>query len=339
MAPPTPPASTPPAPSSPGATRRWRPWLLAAAGLALLLLFGAIGLEAFARHRWGLGHPLVMLADPDLEYVAAPNQRIVRRGNRIETNALGMRSSGFSAERSSPEEFRVLVLGDSVMFGGAQTDQAELATERLGPLLEARLGRPVAVGNASAGSWGPPNWLGWLRSRDLCDADVLVVVLSSHDAGDVISGNWTPPPPLNPLFPALEEALERVFPEAATPPDGPVAVAGLDPRDRILALAALQEIAAFADAAGVPLVALHFPGLRETATGEEEAGSADVDAWAAPHAGRGSRVLRERLAAGSTADLPTTRFHRDDLHPNTAGQAVLAEVLAERIAEVVQTRD
>ncbi|MDB5321808.1 MAG: hypothetical protein JWN40_3439 [Phycisphaerales bacterium] len=96
-----------------------------------------------------------------------------------------MRNEDFPPYKTRPGELRVLVVGDSVVNGGVLTDQSQLATTLLEQKLSADLKRPVIVGNISAGSWGPPNELAYLKRYGLFDADVVVIVLSSHDYADV----------------------------------------------------------------------------------------------------------------------------------------------------------
>ena len=160
--------------------------LLAAAEIAFRLLAGA---------------RLLYHTDPAIEYVPRPDQSVVQRGVRFETNRWGMRSP--STSREKPEgAFRVLVLGDSMVFGHTNIDQADLATTRLSTL-ELGDGRKIEALNVSAPSWGPGNLLGWLETNSLLGADAAVVVLSSHDLDD--DRTFTPPdraiyPQEQPLF-------------------------------------------------------------------------------------------------------------------------------------------
>ena len=144
-------------------------------GLFVLLITTEIAFRLYA------GERLLYRADPAIEYLPQPDQSVVQRGVHIETNALGMRSSPPSQDPDSV--FRVLVLGDSVVFGHTNINQADLATTILsGQKLSD--GRKMEVLNVSAPSWGPGNLLAWIEGNDLLDAAVAVVVLSSHDLGD-----------------------------------------------------------------------------------------------------------------------------------------------------------
>lgn len=156
-------------------------WLLR---LGLATIAGFALLEVVARYCFDLGDPPRMMSDPLIEYLYRPNQTCRRFGNLIHYNAYSMRADDFPPHKRSPHELRVMVVGDSVINGGAPTNQSQLATAILQRELSARLHRPVIVGNCSAPSWGPPNELAYMLRYGLFDADVVVIVLSSHDYAD-----------------------------------------------------------------------------------------------------------------------------------------------------------
>jgi hypothetical protein len=155
----------------------------ALAGILIILFGFGSAAEWFARARLGLGNPPLSVTHPTIEYLFKPNQDVLRFGNRVRINAYGMRSDDFPTNKAQ-DEFRVLVFGDSVLNGGNLTDQKELATELLSVRLEQALERPVVVGNVSAGSWGPGNWLGYAREYGFFDADAVVLLISTHDYRD-----------------------------------------------------------------------------------------------------------------------------------------------------------
>jgi hypothetical protein len=95
-----------------------------------------------------------------------------------------MRADDFPPLKSSANEFRVIVVGDSIVYAGVRIDQKEIDTEILKRDLQHDLVRPVIVGNASAKSWGPPNELAYLKRFGTLDADVVILELSSHDYAD-----------------------------------------------------------------------------------------------------------------------------------------------------------
>jgi lysophospholipase L1-like esterase len=169
---------TDPSPRKKSRLRRWAIRLL----LFFFLLF--IAGELFARFYLGLGDPPLSEADPQMEYLFKPDQNCRRFGNHIKYNHYSMRSDDFPLHKSQPTELRVMVIGDSIINGGVLSDQAGTCTSLLQQKLTADLHRPVIVGNISAGSWGPPNELAYLKKFGLFDADILVIVLSSHDYAD-----------------------------------------------------------------------------------------------------------------------------------------------------------
>ena len=140
--------------------------------------------ELFCRFVIGLGDPPLYVADPKMEYLLQPSKTYYRFHKRFSVNQYGMRSDGFPPEKSDASEFRVLVIGDSVIYGGVRIDQSDIDTEILKRSLQEQLGRPIVVGNASAKSWGPPNELAYLQRFGTLQADVVILELSSHDYAD-----------------------------------------------------------------------------------------------------------------------------------------------------------
>ncbi len=160
----------------------------------------------------GLGDPPLYVHDDEIEYLMKASARYERFGNEISINRFHMRSGDVTLKKTEADEFRVLVISDSVMNGGSLTDQAELATSLLEGSLGARHGGKVTVCNVSAGSWGPENQLAYVERFGLFDADAIVLVVNSEDAVDVIdyqhrtAGVRKTHPTKRPRF-ALEEAF------------------------------------------------------------------------------------------------------------------------------------
>jgi len=154
--------------------------------LVLLFLATAVGLsELFCGYVLDLGNPPLYQMDSAMEFHLQPSKAYSRFHNRFYVNRYAMRADDFPPQKSSSNELRVLVIGDSILYGGVRIDQAEIGTELLKRNLQRELGRPVVVGNASAKGWGPPDELGYLKRYGTLDADVVVLELSSHDYEDV----------------------------------------------------------------------------------------------------------------------------------------------------------
>ena len=308
----------------PRRSARRRRLAIAAVAAPLLLVGGA---EGFLRLRYGLGDPPLMMSDPQTEYRYAPSHHYRRLGNRIDVNAYSMRSDDFPPAKASPAERRVLVIGDSVINGGGYTDQAELATS----ILQARLrrdGTPLAiVGNASAGSWGPQNELGYVAEFGLLGADVVVIVVSSHDARDEVeafpAASVVGPPAYR--F-ALAEVYDKVFAHhftsarPASPADPPPNhVGAAEP-----CLRAFGELIDRCRAAGArPIVVFHYERPELDLAGDSE-GHRLLRAVCAAH-GVVPASMKDALKASIAAGRDP---YRDALHPNAIGQSVLADVIA-----------
>ncbi|MDX2203069.1 MAG: SGNH/GDSL hydrolase family protein [Hyphomicrobiaceae bacterium] len=290
------------------------------ARVALAVVCIAVAAELICRFGVGLGDPPLFRIDSDIEYLAAPSRCHQRFGNSVCFNSLSMR-----AEEPPPRAAgaaRILVLGDSIIHGGVLTDQAELATS----LLQKGLGREAWVGNASAPSWGPANLLAYTRRFGWLQADLAILVLSSHDLTDLpeFRQDYGADYPIRPPHLALEEAVTRYGPRVFPP------LAALSPqatpprrtytedqrtREGVAALAdLLRQMKAGAGAAYVVL----YPTVTE------------LDGGPAPE--RALEIAEIRKLGLPYIDLIGAKtwrrsYYRDDIHPNAEGQAALAAIL------------
>jgi hypothetical protein len=153
-----------------------RLYAMIAGAAALLVLSAEVAYRVFA------GDKLLYSAHPEIEYVPQPNQAVQQRGIDMRTNAWGMRS-GQVSEQKPAEAYRLLVVGDSVVFGHTNIQHAALATTLLSDA-ELRDGRRLQALNVSASSWGPGNMLAWLELNGTFNSDTAILVLSTHDLED-----------------------------------------------------------------------------------------------------------------------------------------------------------
>jgi hypothetical protein len=170
------------------------------AGLTIGVLAILLVTAEFA-FRLTAGQRLLYSPHPTIEYLPKPDQSVVQRGVRFETNEWGMRSPAAAREKPNGA-FRILILGDSVVFGHTNINHADLATTLLSGQ-ELGDGRKIETLNVSAPSWGPGNLLAWIEANDFLGADAVAVVLSSHDLDD--NRTFAPPdsrayPQEQPLF-------------------------------------------------------------------------------------------------------------------------------------------
>ena len=304
-------------------------WLLAG-GLILV-----VGVELVARYVLGLGTPPLSQPHPRIEYLFQPNQDVSRFGNRVLINAYGMRSADFP-ELKPAEELRVMIFGDSVLNGGNLTDHDALATTLLSQRLAETEGRPVVVGNISAGSWGPGNWLAYAKDYGFFDADVVVLLISSHDVADnptFVSLNPNTHPQQKPVS-ALVEGMTRYLPRYLPSLGEPVQSDSEAPADDADSQAAvrqgLADLRAFLELAQqeVPRVlVVQHPERQELTTRKAQPGFAMIRALAVDLGVEVISAFPAMDAALADGENP----YRDNIHVNTVGQAVLADVFFEAL--------
>lgn len=310
--------------------RRWALRLL----LAFIVL--AVAGELFCRYRLGLGDPPLLMTDPQIEYLYQPSHVYHRFGNTIAINRWSMRSGDFPEHKSSSNELRVLVIGDSVVNGGAQTDQRDIATEIIRRDLPPRIGnRPVVVGNISAASWGPPNMLAYVKKFGLFDADIVILVLSSHDWADVPTFSPLPAdmPTHKPLF-ALQEAIGRYLPRylpsalGGSGPEPLEAFSGPDPNDPavLASLNAVHDLIALGQQSGAKVALMQHLERNETMDHLKPGHNAIAAA------GRATGVSVIQLGPSfEQARRAGEQPYRDDIHPNQVGQRVIAQMIEDWI--------
>ena len=144
--------------------------------LLLLILLAEVALRVL----FGFGDPSLYVADPEIGYLLAPNQKTRRFGNRIQINAYSMRADEISKE-PDPASFRVFLLGDSIANGGWWTDQDDIISEQIEAKLEGDRASSVEVLNTSANSWGPRNELAYVQKFGTFGSQVVVLLINTDD--------------------------------------------------------------------------------------------------------------------------------------------------------------
>jgi GDSL-like Lipase/Acylhydrolase family len=150
--------------------------------LAATLLI--LTVEIVGRHLFGLGDPPLATSDPNVEYLPVASRTFHRFGNTIHINAYHMRAPEFPPSRTGVNEYRILLIGDSIIYGGNRLDQSQIIGEQLTTKLAQRINRPVIVGSAAASSWGPRNMLAYLERFGVFDAQVAILTLSAHNLNE-----------------------------------------------------------------------------------------------------------------------------------------------------------
>lgn len=281
-----------------------------------VILFSVLAVGEIALRCYGFAKAPLYFGSNRYEYMACPNQEGMRFGNRYHYNAYSQRS-----EEPDSSKVIVLGLGDSVLFGGVQTDQADLATS----LFSEETGMQML--NISAGSWGPDNCAAYLREKGLFTARSMFLVVSSHDAYDNM--DFLPVVGVHPSYPdrqyslAWGELIERYL----LPRLFPARKEGMDPDRQVLAgirkngktfNSGFGELKSMADSVGIPLIVyLHAERSEMQEKAYNDQGNLII-AWAKEN---GVRLVKE-------LDYPfTVDDYRDGIHLNKNGQRKLATIM------------
>lgn len=189
-----------------------------------VIILVALTGEMVAKKVIGLGSPPLYESREGMEYKLKPNQNIRRFGNRIVVNNASMRTSSDITNKTKSGKQRILIFGDSVLWGGSQMDQENIATAILGKKLKDR----YEIYNVSAGSWGPGNWNEYIKENGLFNADQVIFLISTHDLTDIPYTVTTTTshnqPTENPVFaswellnryivPSIQKALTKIIPK------------------------------------------------------------------------------------------------------------------------------
>jgi len=297
-----------------------------------------VALEGFSRFVLGLGDPPLSVADPHIEYLFKPG--VYRRfGNLIRVNSHHMRAEELPPTKTDAAELRVLVFGDSVINGGALTDQQDLATERIRSEISAATGKRVRVGNVSAGSWGPGNLLAYVRQFGLFDADVVILVLNSGDIGDNPTDRKVvgiePNFPDRAPFLAIQEGLTRyclpklrAMLRPATPSIHGSAKLDAEAAAANQSLQDLDEILSLIQQKRIPVVMIFSP-QRPEARGIDSSGAKAIREFAA---GNDLRLIDLTECFGAAIAEGKNPYRAgDQIHPNQYGQRLLAEAMTEAV--------
>ncbi|MCG6134885.1 MAG: SGNH/GDSL hydrolase family protein [Nostoc sp. LLA-1] len=179
--------------------------------IPFVAIITVLGSEIALRLLFGLGSPVLSQVDNYTGYRFQPNQKIFRFGKTIEYNQYSQRTSPITLKKPQ-DTLRILMIGDSVLNGGNPIDQKEIITELLAAKIQAS-GKPAEVLNASAGSWGMGNQLGYLQQFGTFNSDAVILQVGTHDLTQPTStsehvGNH-PNYPDRPPISAIQEAVAR----------------------------------------------------------------------------------------------------------------------------------
>jgi lysophospholipase L1-like esterase len=244
---------------------KWR--ILLSGGIVVLAMFI---IEGVLRATLGLGSPPLMQKDDSIGYMFVANQDIARFGHKVAINQYHQRSARIEPV-PMPGVVRVLVVGDSVTFGGVLVDQSETFPA----LLEQRLGSDgirSEVLNASAGSWGIENEEAYIRRFGTFGSQFVVLQIGSHDLLQIKSNesvvgtnpNYPDQRPLTAIGELLHRyVLERIRGEIGDNRDFSKPEPAEIDRQFSRNMAAFSDEVAKSRNAGAMVVVLHTPDRDE----------------------------------------------------------------------------
>ncbi len=179
-----------------------------------ILIISFLIFEGSLRLFLGLGKRSIYIADDEIGYLLAPNQKVRRLGKLTIINQYSMRTE---AIESSPlnDTIRLFFIGDSIVNGAWWTDQKETISALVKKEIEKKLSPKIEVLNASANSWGPRKQLAYLKRFGTFDSQVILLVINTDDLfatkpTSLRVGKDISYPDKQPIL-AIEEILERVF--------------------------------------------------------------------------------------------------------------------------------
>lgn len=304
--------------------------------ITFLIVITAIIGEIVARYYLGLGTPPLLVLHQRIEYMFKPNQDVYRFGNHFIVNQYGMRTEPFSTQKIN-SEFRIMVFGDSVLNGGNLTDHAALATTLLKDRLSEVNDKNVVVGNISAGSWGPGNWLAYAKEYGFFGADIVVLVISSHDYADnptfhALNKNTHPTEkPISALLEGVTRYLPRYLPQlgadnqSTTEPDRFSAEASEQEAQK--GLADLRRFLELAKSNSTNVMVLQHWDKSEIESGSANLGNQYI------------KIICEQMGISPISLEPyfhrsiesNSNPYRDNIHPNQVGQQLIAEAILANI--------
>ncbi|HEY9652223.1 MAG TPA: SGNH/GDSL hydrolase family protein [Coleofasciculaceae cyanobacterium] len=304
--------------------------------ILLVILAVLVGLlivvESGLRLLFGFGNPPIYIADPEIGYLLAPNQRTRRFGNRIVINQYSMRSPAIAPQREA-STLRLLLLGDSIANGGWWTDQGDTLSALMTQQLQLTQSsyRQVEVLNASANSWGPRNELAYLNRFGAFEAQAVVLLINTDDLfatapTAVPVGRDRNYPDRKPF---LKLALAEIFSRyLAKPPAIPeLKTVNAEGGDRVgFNLEAIEQIKRLVEATGAKFLLAMTPLKREIG----EPGSRDYELKARSRLVEFTKNQQityvDFLPIFNDTQMPETLYH-DHIHLSPQGYRLINEVI------------
>tara|TARA_R110001632_G_scaffold47191_4_gene119536 strand:- start:2189 stop:3118 length:930 start_codon:yes stop_codon:yes gene_type:complete len=286
-------------------------------GIFLLSIIIEISLRVF----WGFCDAPLYVPNEKYEYIAAPNQEGERFGNKYYYNSFSQRSQEPDSSKTI-----ILGLGDSVIYGGVQSDQDSIATSIFNREM---LGFQLL--NISAGSWGPDNCAAYLNEKGTFGASAMFLVVSSHDAYDNM--DFKPVVGVHPSYPkrqylmAWGELIDRYvspriskyFSKKETLDPDQKVLNGIR-KEGLVFNTGFEKLKVISESLDIPLIIYLHAEKSELEAGEYNDQGEVIIKWAFEN---GIKTIKEFDYNFVDSD------YRDGIHLSNQGQAKLAQIMKE----------
>ena len=305
----------------------------------VLILLGIGAVEIALRLLFGFGNPPLYVADAQVGYRLAPNQRTRRFGKAFQINQYSMRGPTI-APKPEPATLRILLVGDSIANGGWWTDQSEILSlqiQRQIPASELNNYQKVEVLNASANSWGPRNELAYLSKFGMFGAQVIILLINMDDLfatapTSVQVGRERAYPARRPPL-ALVEVFNRYKKQKPIPELKEIHEEG---GDRVgVNLEAIRQIQELTRQTNSQMILAMTPLLREVVP----PGSRDYEVKARKRLlefTQAEQILYIDFLGPFEATSPPESLYRDHIHLSLEGNALVSQTLSRAIQDLLE---
>lgn len=176
--------------------------------LFLFLLISLKVIDFFFQKKYGLGNPIYYVPSNKHGYLIKPNQKILRRGNKVVINNRGMRNTEDWKQES--KKTKIAFFGGSVTYGGSIVSNKDLFTKKTCDLLNANSQNKFLCGNYGVNGYNIESITKLIKFRTFYDEDLIVVNLVASDAERVFH-NIGSQPFWNKKIPTFYPALTEIF--------------------------------------------------------------------------------------------------------------------------------
>jgi hypothetical protein len=155
--------------------------------LAALLVLGLIGFlagELVLRFYFGYHNPVLYQSDSHCGFRLRPDQDVVTPRGHVQINNFSMRYHRDVTKEKPAGVFRILMIGDSTLFGGEYLTNSETYAGLVEDRLNARYnagGQKYEVLPIGTNGWGPQHQLGWVEKFGTFNADLTLVTTPAAD--------------------------------------------------------------------------------------------------------------------------------------------------------------